>query len=362
MDLMSIHVAAGKGLIVLLASTFVSLAQAQETRPPETEAACTIDLRNPEHMSDILSNALMRGLGEEESKVKEFLKSNRGKHKTGDELAAAAASAFGVKEDTLSSAVEKYRHINCTHEGGGESFNSDGKISEFAQNVLTHVVVHEMGHSLVREFGLPTLGNEETLADAFATYYIVTKLPDRALPVLEARITSWMIEADEVPREKWTVKGEHDSDARRAYQVAALAIAHDADKFAPLAKLVDMDDSEVRSATDYGAEILRSWRRILAPLWMPDGKSSHYAQVTVDEDSIFAGAIETNKLDETFAKFLESFDWHSEVTIHFAGGKGGAGWNRSKRTITVHDEYIHRFNTQGALRLKQDSKQISVRR
>jgi hypothetical protein len=307
-------------------------------------------------MSDILSNALTQGMGEEESKVQEFLKSHRDKYKTGNELAVAAASAFDVKQETLSAAIEKYRHINCTHEGGGESFDSDGKISEFAHNVLTHVVVHEMGHALVREFGLPTLGNEETLADAFATYYIVTKLPDRALPILDARVSSWMIEAAEVPREKWTVKGEHNSDARRAYQVAALAIAHDADKFAPLAKLVDMDEDEVQDATDYGAEILRSWRRILRPLWMPDGERSQYAKVTIDEGSIFAGAIKGMELDQEFAKHFGSFDWHSEVTIHFASGKGGAGWNRSKRTITVHDEYIHRFNTQGTLRSKKDGK------
>jgi hypothetical protein len=353
--------AANTCFVILLASTITVVVQAQETPPPETEAVCTIDLSNPAQMSDVMSNALMRGLGEEESKVKAFLKGNQEKYKTGHELAAAAASAFDVKEETLSSAIEKYRHINCTHEGGGESFSSDGKISEFAQNVLTHVVVHEMGHSLVREFGLPTLGNEETLADAFATYYIVTKLPDRALPILEARISSWMIEAAEVPREKWTVKGEHNSDARRAYQVAALAIAHDADKFASLAKLVDMDESEVRSATDYGAEILRSWRRILAPLWMPDGERSQYAQVTIDEGSIFGAAIKSHKLDQEFATFLSSFDWHSQVTVHFAGGKGGAGWNRSKRTITVHDEYIHRFNTQGTLHSKRGSKELTIR-
>ena len=64
----------------------------------------------------------------------------------------------------------------------------------------------------------------------------------------------------------------------------------------------------------------------------------------------------SEKLDQHFEKFLERFDWHSQVTVHFASGKGGAGWNRSKRTITVNDEYIHRFNTQGALRAKQASE------
>jgi hypothetical protein len=95
---------------------------------------------------------------------------------------------------------------------------------------------------------------------------------------------------------------------------------------------------------------------------MPDGERSQNAQVTIDEGSIFAGAVKSNKLDKTFAEFLKSFDWHSQVTIHFASGKGGAGWNRSKRTISIHDEYIHRFNAQGDLRSKQVGKSLTTSR
>ncbi|MEM9704320.1 MAG: DUF4344 domain-containing metallopeptidase, partial [Planctomycetota bacterium] len=55
----------------------------------------------------------------------------------------------------------------------------DPRVLQFAENVLLHTTLQEMGHALVREFDLPVLGNEETLADAFATYYVVTYLPDR---------------------------------------------------------------------------------------------------------------------------------------------------------------------------------------
>lgn len=232
--------------------------------------------------------------------------------------------------------------------------DNDGKITKFTENVLIHVVLHELGHGLVREFDLPVLGNEETLADAFATHYAVTKMPDHALDILDARVASLMIEAEEVPRNEWTVKGEHNSDARRAWQIAALAIAHDSQKYAPLAKLVGMSQSDMRKAIDYGSEIHRSWRRILRPLQMPEGQTSNEARMAIDDDSVFAQSIRNGSLPKTIEEIVRSFDWHSQVTIRFSTGDGGAGWSRSKRAVTVNDDYVRRFNLQNATRQKQN--------
>lgn len=60
-------------------------------------------------------------------------------------------------------------------------------------------------------------------------------LPNRAFEVLSARIRSLMIEANEVPRSQWSVRGEHNSDDRRACQIAA-----DPKKYQALAKEVGM--------------------------------------------------------------------------------------------------------------------------
>ena len=97
---------------------------------------------------------------------------------------------------------------------GASAQQTQTKSTAFAENVLLHVVLHEIGHAVIREFDLPILGNEETMADAFATCYLVHYLPDRAIDVLNARVTSLLIEAGEVPRDQWTVRGEHNNDAR----------------------------------------------------------------------------------------------------------------------------------------------------
>lgn len=223
------------------------------------------------------------------------------------------------------------------------------EIDRFVQDVLLSVLLHEMGHALVREFDLPVLSNEEALADAFATHYLVTHLPDRAPDVLRARVQSWTIEAGEVSRAAWDITGEHNSDARRAYQTAALAIAADPEKYAFLGEMLDISPADMNAAADYGTEIHRSWRRMLGPLWMPQGQASNEARLTVDEGDPVMRRLGESLLAKELEHALRRFDWHSQVTIAFVQGDGGASWSRSRRTITLRSELVERFRKQGEL-------------
>lgn len=337
-------------LVIVLSLLLVS--------PTEAQTDCRVDLNKVGQMSDIASNALMHEFHMEESKVHDYLEAAKKTYTTKERLtqgkafAIATAKKFNIDQKEFFAAIEAYKHVNCKHEGDGESREQpvgDMKMSQFAEDVLFHVVMHEIGHALVREFDLPILGNEETLADTFATHYIVSRMPlDRARRILKARVDSLMFEAEEVPRKEWTVSGEHNSDARRAYQIVASAIAFDSDAYGSLAAAVNMNESDIRSAKDYGSEIHRSWRRILKPLWMPDGKKSSEARLVIENESVFFSALREGKLAGELENAIKSFDWHSQVKLRFAEGKGGAGWSRSARTVTVRDGYVQRFNAQGA--------------
>jgi len=172
--------------------------------------------------------------------------------------------------------------VSLLYTSGSNPGVASDKAIGFAEDVVLHVVLHEIGHALIREFDLPVLGNEETMADAFATHYLTYHLPERALDVLTARISSWQVEAGEVPRDKWPVKGEHNSDARRTFQTVALAVAADKDKYSSLGAQLGFSESDLKNAVDYGSEIHRSWRRILQPLMMPKGMESTEARVRLD--------------------------------------------------------------------------------
>lgn len=327
---------------------------------PITSRACAVDLRSTGQMSDVLSNALCRGLGLPEPDVRALLENAHARCATGQELLVAAAQFFELEESRLAAEVERFRHCNRTHEGGERHVPPKAvngsvpaaarevvEVSAFAANVVLHVVLHEIGHALIREFDLPVLGNEETMADAFATHFLTTHLPDRAPAVLEARTRSLMLEAGDVPREQWSVRGEHDNDARRAFQIAALAVAADPAKYAAVARIVAMKDADIRQARDYGADIHRSWRRALVPLWMTGGTPSTEARLVCGDGvelTIDGGA---PPLLAELRAALGRFDWHSQVTIRFVAGDGGANWSRGARSITVHSGYIQRFVEQG---------------
>ena len=341
-----------------------SVAQPAGVEPkPQLPAmpTCNIDFATPKGIRDMISNVLLRAERRPESEVKAFLRLDAVKRfATGDELRDAAADHFNIDRKRFETLVEYWRHINCKHAAvpgyavpdavlkvaAGPAL-SPVPVSAFAADVTIHVVLHELGHAVIREFDLMVLGNEETMADAFATHMLTEHFPEHAARVLSARVTSLMIEADEVPRDQWTVRGEHDSDARRAYQIAALAIAADASKYESVADLVGMSERERKNARDHGSDIHRAWRRTLAPLMMPEGKHSKEARFRADEatrEFVDAG---DPSLGATVESVLKRIDWHSQVTVDFVGGDGGAAWSRSNRTITVNGEYLRRFITQG---------------
>jgi hypothetical protein len=335
--------------LLVVAFAFPSLTQElpPDTAPPHE---CGVDLRLVGQMEDVLSNALMRGLDFEEGRVRGYLEGTRSSCADGPELLTRSAAEFGVDRAKLAAAVERFRHVNCGLAEPSAGVSRDATalpLSRFAQDVTLHVVLHELGHALIREFDLPVLGNEETMADAFATHYLTTHLPERALDVLRARVASLEFEASEVPRAEWDVTGEHDNDARRARQIAALAVAADAAKYRPVADVVGLSDDDVRRAADYGAEIHRSWRRILEPLWMPEGQASTEAALEIDGDGRTLADLRSGQLPAEIEASLRRFDWHSQVEVRFVEGDGRAGWSRRERAVTVHSAYLQRFVTQG---------------
>jgi hypothetical protein len=111
--------------------------------------------------------------------------------------------------------------------------------------------------------------------------------------------------------------------------------------------------ANIKDAVDYGAEIHRSWRRVLEPLWMPEGQRSREARVKCDPmmKSFASMPVSTGEgavdVEGEIASIITRFDWHSQVTVHLAAGAGGAAWARSKRTITVNAAYVQRFVDQG---------------
>ena len=88
-------------------------------------------------------------------------------------------------------------------------------------------------------------------------------------------------------------------------------------------------------------------RRICEYLGLPAGKISKEALFRADQSTRAFVDAGKPSLASTIESALQRIDWHSQVTVDFVGGPGGAAWSRSKRTITVNSEYLQRFIAQG---------------
>ena len=156
---------------VLLAASGTLPASLPPAASDDKDPDCTIDLEVVPMMRDVLSNALMHAFKKDGLTVTQFLNDTTPTVKSSASLVKAAAARFNLTEEEVKAAVERYHHVNCSHPhepileleilritaGEGDPLPH---LTDFASDVIFHVVLHELAHALVREFDLPILGNE----------------------------------------------------------------------------------------------------------------------------------------------------------------------------------------------------------
>ncbi|PJI92737.1 putative metallopeptidase DUF4344 [Yoonia maricola] len=215
--------------------------------------------------------------------------------------------------------------------------HADPDVPTHAENVLLHVIAHEIGHALIREFDLPILGPEEALADDFATVLINTMLPDRAEVIITDYAT--FLAADQTEASLFS---EYNDDVKRGARAVCMTYGYAPDRHAALAAQFGLDGDLATACADSAPEVFRSWRRTLAPLMMPS--TAPVTEVGLDfDDSDIAVFLADSEVMAIAEGLLQQFDWHSRITLSIRACDGSAGWSRNGRTITVCDSYIQRF-------------------
>lgn len=209
-------------------------------------------------------------------------------------------------------------------------------VSRSTENTLLHIIAHEIGHAVLREFDIPILGPEEAIAEDFATVYIHMMLPDRAEDIIRDRARTHLADGDEP-----SIFSEYRTDAQRAGRNLCLLYGLDPDAYSSLPNAFGFED-DADTCRDFGPEVGRSWRRVLSPLLMPDGARVTEAGLRFDETPI-AAALSNTDVPETALMLLSRIDWHSYVTLYLRDCDGGASWSRNGRTITICDDHIARI-------------------
>lgn len=130
--------------------------------------------------------------------------------------------------------------------------------------VMRVIFFHELGHALIDEFDLPTVGPEESVVDEFATYMLIlTEAGDRRqIEALSSSIVFWINSAE---RFDGTPYGEHPPNARRGYAIACLLHGSDPGAFGDLLARLEIPASRARRCEQEYAEKRDKWLRLLGP-------------------------------------------------------------------------------------------------
>ncbi len=229
---------------------------------------------------------------------------------------------------------------------GSGARGQDNAVTPFAANVTRHVLMHELGHAVFREFNIPILANEETMADSFATTMITQHRRDDAVAIVTARVRSWIYEDAEVSPADYDMKGEHDLDIRRAYQAACLLYGADPAEWAEELGWIGFSERDAADCSDTAPDQIDGWSAVTAEHRLPDGEISDNVEV-VYEDSPLTAAFRGSGVMEEVAAFARRFDWPETIRLQFSRCDRGASWSRSKRRIRLCDAYLARFVRQG---------------
>lgn len=205
---------------------------------------------------------------------------------------------------------------------------------------MLHVLAHEIGHAMLREFDLPVLGPEEDIADDFATVYIYLILPDRAEAIVSARALQHLADDD-----RPGMFSEYRSDVQRAGRSLCLLYGQDPDRFADMAQRFGLNGREKQNCRDFPTEIGRSWRRIIDDYRLPESVRVTEVKLVVEDAPIPEALASAQFIEEAHA-LLSAIDWHSQITLSIGQCDGSSSWSRNGRRITICHAYIERFERQ----------------
>jgi Putative metallopeptidase len=213
---------------------------------------------------------------------------------------------------------------------------------EFVAGNVIFATLHEVGHMLIAEMGLPVLGREEDAADAFAALtglrlggsFSDTTLTDSAL--------GWFMSDRRNQAEKITTVfyDEHGLDKQRAYNIVCLMVGGKPDKFGKLAEMTGMPEDRQLSCQGDFSNASWSWNTVLDPhLRKKDQPKTTIEAVYLptEKNAIYERGFRSIRLLETLSEHLsDRFVWRRPVRLQMRDcDEPSARWDLEQRRIYV---------------------------
>jgi hypothetical protein len=214
---------------------------------------------------------------------------------------------------------------------------------EFIAGNLIFATLHEVGHMLIAEMGLPVLGREEDAADSFATLIFLRVGTDFSHRLLAQAAGGWFLSErrDQKLKVKLNFFDQHGLDRQRAYNIVCLMVGSDSEKFDDeLADIVKMPRARQETCQDDYSNASWSWNKALAPHRRQPGQPKANISVSYADSpayQIYADGFRKIRLLEMVADILsDRFVWRSPVELGMLScGMPNAHWELSARRIDI---------------------------
>jgi len=213
---------------------------------------------------------------------------------------------------------------------------------EFVAGNVIFATVHEVGHMLITELGLPVLGREEDAADSFAVLTglkLNNALSDR---ILTQSARGWYLSDRRSKKEKvkMVFYDEHGLDQQRAYNIVCLMVGSNPKKYSELADLAKMPDERQGTCQGDYSNASWSWQKVLEPNIRKPDQPKVPVDVKYNESQkygIYARALrELGVLDSMAAYISDRFALRGPFTFEATEcGEPGAHWDLSIRKIVI---------------------------
>ena len=260
---------------------------------------------------------------------------------------AATSGTTAQIEAKLNAAVKEFSHD--PHFKG----LSQGQIRDRLEFIVGNVIfatMHEVGHMVITEMGLPVLGREEDAADAFAVIAGLKINNDVSDSILIQSARGWFMSDRRAKKQGAALVfyDEHGLDQQRAYNIVCLMVGGNPAKFSKAADLTKMPEERQGTCQSDFSNASWSWDKALAPhIRKPD-----QAKIPIDvkygetkKFDVIARGLKEIRLLELFAEHIsDRYVLRGPIGVEaLECGEPNARWDLSARKIFICYELAAEF-------------------
>ena len=129
---------------------------------------------------------------------------------------------------------------------------------------LVATFLHELGHALIHQFGLPAVGKEEDAVDQLSTVVLVAS-GEVGNQMAYDGAYSWIAEGEAQGKDTTPFWDEHSLDEQRFYNMMCLIYGSDPDGFSEVITEDELPAERAEQCPDEYKAISTSWNKLLAP-------------------------------------------------------------------------------------------------